>query len=71
MQDYADLKSRLDFTALADAVEHYAINPAGTAFAIMRLGAHRLWVSPTNGKLYISGSEPTTDTNGTVVGTKT
>jgi hypothetical protein len=68
--DYNSLVKRLDFTELSDAFQFYAINPAGTAFAVMRFGAYRLWISPSNGKLYTKGSEPTTDTDGTVVGTQ-
>lgn len=62
---------RLDFTALPDAFRRYALDAGGTTLAIMRLGAYRLWVSPTNGKLYINGADPTSPTDGTVVGTQT
>lgn len=62
---------RIDFTNLADAFQHRALNAGGTWLAIFQMGAYRLWVSPTNGKLYINGADPTTPTDGTVVGTQT
>jgi hypothetical protein len=62
---------RLDFTDLSDAFRRYSLDAGGTYLAIMRFGAYRLWVSPTNGKLYINGADPTTPTDGTVVGTQT
>jgi hypothetical protein len=62
---------RLDFTALSDAFRRYVHDAGGTQVAIMRFGAYRIWVSPTDGKLYINGADPTTPADGTVVGTQT
>jgi hypothetical protein len=62
---------RIDFTNLSDAFQHRSLNAGGTWLAIFQMGNYRLWVSPTNGKLYINGADPTTPTDGTVVGTQT
>lgn len=69
-EDYGDLKKRLDFASLSDAFEFYAVNPAGIGIAVMRFGNYRIWVSPTNGKLYINGADPKSDTDGTVIGSQ-
>jgi hypothetical protein len=61
---------RLNFDNLNDAFRWYNLDAGGTQLAIMRFGAYRLWVNPGNGKLYINGADPTTPTNGTVVGTQ-
>jgi len=62
---------RLNFDSLSDAFRWYNLNAGGTELAIMRFGAYRVWVNPGDGKLYINSADPTTPTNGTVVGTQT
>jgi len=71
LDNYKANYHRIDFTNLTDAFQHRALNAGGTWLAIFMMGAYRLWVSPTNGKLYINGADPTTPTDGTVVGTQT
>ena len=71
VDDYKANVHRVDFTNLSDAFQHRALNAGGTWLAIFQMGAYRLWVSPTNGKLYINGTDPATPTDGTVVGTQT
>lgn len=71
IDDYKNNYHRVDFTNLSDAFEHRAVNAGGTWLGIFQMGAYRLWVNQSNGKLYISGADPTTPTDGTVVGTQT
>ena len=71
VDDYKANFHRIDFTNLSDAFQHRALNAGGTWLAIFQMGFYRLWVSPSNGKLYINGADPTTPTDGTVVGTQT
>lgn len=62
---------RLNFDSLSDAFRWYNLDAGGTQLAIMRFGSYRLWVNQSNGKLYINGADPTSPTDGTVVGTQT
>ena len=62
---------RYNFDNLSDAFRWYNLNAGGTQLAVQRFGAYRLWVNPGDGKLYIKGADPTTPTDGTVVGTQT
>ena len=62
---------RLNFDQLADAFRMYAIDAGGTDLAILYLQGYRIWVNPSDGKLYIKGSDPTTSSDGTVIGTQT
>lgn len=69
--NFNDLKYRLDFALMSEAFQFYVLSPTGKPFPVMRFGAYRIWISPSNGKLYIKGADPDSDTDGTAVGTQT
>jgi hypothetical protein len=60
----------MSWTALTDGFQWYPVAAGSTVLAVMRFGNYRVWVSPTNGKLYIKGGDPIADDDGTVVGTQ-
>ena len=61
----------ISFTGQADFIQWKLVDASGTDLPVMMFGAYRVWVSPTDGKLYIKGTDPTTHSDGTVIGTQT
>jgi hypothetical protein len=70
-ESLGDNAKTMQFTSFANAFQWKKIDASGTNLAVMMFGGYRLWISPTNGKLYLKSSDPTTHDDGTVVGTQT
>ena len=70
-EDLGDNPRTFSFTGAADLVQIRKVTAGADTLPVLMLGSYRLWVSPVNGKLYIKGSDPTTHSDGTVVGTQT
>lgn len=70
-ESLGDNSKTLSFTSMSGAFTFEKVNAGGTNLSVLRFGAYRFWVSPTDGKAYIKGSAPTTHSDGTVVGTQT
>jgi hypothetical protein len=68
VQKFGDNYLRYDFTDLPDAFRFRSLSLGGSHVAVMHFGAHRLWINPVNGKLYVKSSDPEHLTDGTVVG---
>lgn len=70
-ESMGDNAKTLSFTSQTDFFQFYKLTASGTDLPIMRFGAYRIWVNPLDGKMYINSVNPTTPTDGTVVGTQT
>ena len=70
-ESLGDNSKTISFTSMSSAFTFEKVNAGGTNLSVLRFGAYRFWVSPTDGKAYIKGSTPTTHSDGTVVGTQT
>ena len=70
-ESLGDNSKTISFTSMSGAFTFEKVNAGGTNLSVLRFGAYRFWVSPTDGKAYIKGSAPTTHSDGTVVGTQT
>lgn len=70
-ESMGDNTRTMSFTGSADLFQWKKVTAGADVLAVMLFGSYRLWVSPVNGKLYIKGSDPTTHSDGTVVGTQT
>lgn len=64
-----NLKS-IGFTSFSNAFQWKKVDGGGTNLAVMLFNGYRVWVSPTNGKMYIKSSDPTAHDDGTVLGTQ-
>ena len=70
-ESVGDNARSISFTSQADFIQWKKVSAGGTNLPVMMFGAYRVWVSPTDGKLYIKGTDPTTHSDGTVIGTQT
>jgi hypothetical protein len=70
-ESMGDNTRTMSFTGSADLFQWKKVTAGSDVLAVMLFGSYRLWVSPVNGKLYIKGSDPTTHSDGTVIGTQT
>lgn len=70
-ESVGDNARSISFTGQADFIQWKLVDAGGTDLPVMMFGAYRVWVSPTDGKLYIKGTDPTTHSDGTVIGTQT
>jgi parallel beta-helix repeat protein len=67
--DYGLNYEQVNFTGATDAHQRKIVDIGGTKVPVVRIGAWRLWVDDS-GRLRIQGSDPTSLTGGTIVGTQ-
>ncbi len=66
--DMNDNQLRFDFTSLSSAFTFKDVNAGGTHLAVMMFGSWRIWVDPGTAKMYVAGADPTTPTDGSLIG---
>ncbi len=59
---------QMDYTDLAQAFTFKTVDAGGTQLAVMMFGAYRIWINQTTAKMYINGIDPTSPTDGTIIG---
>lgn len=61
----------MSFTSAVDLFSFRKLVVGGVTLPLMMFGTYRMWISPSNGKMYLKSSDPTAHDDGTVIGTQT